>query len=140
VVWLDGTAVLTLPVEIDISNADQVRQDLLSVLNRGPAILIVDMGGTTFCDSAGVNAIVRAYRRAAANNAEIRLVAREPGVLRILAITGVDHLIAVYPTVAASLAEAGTPGDDTSGRDDEQHGDPGGPVHPDPDDCAAQPR
>ncbi len=124
-VWLDAAAVLTLPAEIDIANADQVREDLLSVLNRGPAILIVDMGETTFCDSAGVNAIVRAHKRATANNAEIRLVAREPGVLRILAITGVDHLIAVYPTVAASLPGPGAPGRDSA--------------DPDPDDCAAQP-
>jgi anti-sigma B factor antagonist len=132
VVWLDGAAVLTLPVEIDIANADHVREDLLSVLNRGPAVLVVDMGGTTFCDSAGVNAIVRAHRRATANNAEMRLVVREPGVLRILAITGVDHLIAVYPSVAASLDEAGDPGRGETGN-------PSDPADAEPDDCAAQP-
>jgi anti-sigma B factor antagonist len=107
VVWLGTSAVVTLPAEIDIANAGQVREDLLSVLNRGPATLVADMGGTTFCDSAGVNALVRAFRRATACGSQMRLVVAAPGVQRVLAITGVDRLIDVYPTVPASLAPAG---------------------------------
>jgi anti-sigma B factor antagonist len=122
--WLGEAAVITLPEEIDISNADQVRDELLSLLNRGPGVLIVDMAETTFCDSAGVNALVRAHKRATANEAELRLVVASPGVQRVLAITGVDRLISVYPTVAASLGGAG---------------EPGGTAHSDPDDRAAQP-
>jgi anti-sigma B factor antagonist len=105
-VWLSRAAVVTLPVEIDISNAGQVREDLLSALNRGAATLIVDMGGTTFCDSAGVSALVRAHKRATASGTDMRLVVSAPGVLRVLAITGVDHLMDVYPSIAASLHAA----------------------------------
>lgn len=103
--WLGQVAVASLPVEIDLVNAGQVREDLLSVLNRGPATLIVDMAGTTFCDSAGVNALVRAYKRAAASGAGMRLVVTAPAVQRVLAITGVDSLIGIYPSVAAALAD-----------------------------------
>jgi anti-sigma B factor antagonist len=124
VAWLGEAVVITLPEEIDISNSDQVRDELLSLLNRGPAVMIVDMAETTFCDSAGVNALVRAHKRASANDAEIRLVVASLGVQRVLAITGVDRLISVYPTVAEALDEAGQPGS---------------LAHPDPDDCAAQP-
>jgi len=109
VLWLGQVAVATLPVEIDLVNAGQVREDLLSVLNRGPATLIVDMGGTTFCDSAGVNALVRAYKRAAASGAQMRLVVSAPAVQRVLAITGVDRLIGIYPSVAAALAAVAQP-------------------------------
>ncbi len=107
--WLGEAAVITLPEEIDISNSEQVREELLSLLNRGPAVLIVDMAETTFCDSAGVNALVRAHKRATANGAEIRLVVASLGVLRVLAITGVDRLIPVDPSMTASLAEPGEP-------------------------------
>jgi anti-sigma B factor antagonist len=96
-------------VEIDLANADQVREDLLSVLNRGPATLIVDMGGTTFCDSAGVNALVRAHKRAVASGARLRLVVTTPTVQRVLAITGVDRLIGIYPSVAAALTAVDQP-------------------------------
>jgi anti-sigma B factor antagonist len=136
VVWLSKVAVVTLPVEIDIANADLVRDDLLSVLNRGAATLIVDMGGTTFCDSAGVNALVRAHKRATANGSEMRLVVGAPAVQRVLAITGVDHLMDMYPSVAASLAGADRPGPD------EKASPPYDGYHAalaDPDDWAAQP-
>jgi anti-sigma B factor antagonist len=116
VVWLGKAAVVTLPAEIDIANADQVREDLLATLNRGAATLVVDMGGTTFCDSAGVNALVRAFKRASANSTQMRLVVSTPGVQRVLSITGVGHLIGTYPTVAASLAGLdGPPGQNGQG-------------------------
>jgi anti-sigma B factor antagonist len=107
VLWLGHAAVVSLPVEVDITVADQVREDLLSVLNRGPTALIVDMGGTTFCDSAGVHALVRAHKRAAASRTDMRLVITAPAVQRVLAITGIDRLIAISPSVAAALAAAG---------------------------------
>jgi anti-sigma B factor antagonist len=109
VLWVGRVAVVSLPAEIDLVNADQVREDLLSLLNRSPATLIVDMGSTTFCDSAGVNALVRAYKRARASGAGMRLVVTAPNVQRVLAITGMDSLVDIYLSVAAALAAAGQP-------------------------------
>jgi len=131
VLWLGQVAVASMPVEIDLVNAGRVREDLLSVLNRGPTTLIVDMSGTTFCDSAGVNALVRAYKRSSASGAEMRLVVTSPGVQRVLAITGVDGLIDIYPSVAAALA--GQPAQARKPRSG--YASP----HTDPDGWAAQP-
>ena len=62
------------------------------------------MSGTTFCDSAGVQAVITAYRQAAAAGTQVRLVAT--AVLRIFTVIGADQLIPVYPTLEAALAEA----------------------------------
>jgi anti-sigma B factor antagonist len=107
--WLDlagpdRVAVVPMPAEIDISNADNARDQLLSVLDEGPAMLVVDMSATSFCDSGGVNALVRVYQRALADQAALRFVITAPVVQRVLAITGVDRLLDIYPTVAAALA------------------------------------
>lgn len=104
VLWIGEAATVKLPAEIDINNADQVREDLLSVVNHGAAMLIADLSKTMFCDSAGVSALVRTYRRAAASDTRMRLVVGTPAVARVLAITGVDRLLDIYPSVAASLA------------------------------------
>jgi anti-sigma B factor antagonist len=106
VLWIGQVAVVTLPAEIDITNADSIREDLLSVLNQGAALLIADLSTTTFCDSAGVSALARTYRRAAASESGMRLVVSTPAVQRVLAITGVDRLLDIYPSVTASLAGA----------------------------------
>ena len=95
---------VTLPAEIDIANADQVREDLLSVLNQGATLLIADLSKTTFCDSAGVSALVRTVRRADASEGEMRLVIAMPAVQRVLSLTGIDRLINIYPNVSVALA------------------------------------
>ena len=96
---------MTLPVEVDISNAGLVRQDLLAVVAQGASLVIADMTATTFCDSAGVTALVRVARQATAQGSGLRLAAGAPAVIRMLALTGVDKLIEVYPSVAAALAD-----------------------------------
>jgi anti-sigma B factor antagonist len=104
VLWIGHVAVVTLPAEIDVTNADMVRQELLSVLNQGAVLLVADMSKTKFCDSAGVSALVRTFRRASASASAMRLVVSTPAVQRVLSIAGVDRLIDVCPSVAASLA------------------------------------
>jgi anti-sigma B factor antagonist len=109
VLWTDRAAVATLPDEIDVTNADTIREELLSVINQGAEILVADLGRTRFCDSTGVSALVRAFRRATSSGTKMRLVVDSPGVERVLALTGVDRLIEVYPTVGAALGSPASP-------------------------------
>jgi len=102
--WVGQHAVITMPAEIDAANADEVRQALLAAATPGTAILIIDMSGTTFCDSAGLKAIIAAHAQAAETGTELRLVAT--AVLRIMTIIGIDQLIPIYPTLEAALTGA----------------------------------
>jgi anti-sigma B factor antagonist len=104
VLWIGQVAVITLPDEIDVNNAALVQEDLLSVLDHGATLLVADLSKTTFCDSAGVSALVQTFRRAAESGSSMRLVVATPAVQRVLSITGVDRLVEVFPSVAGSLA------------------------------------
>jgi anti-sigma B factor antagonist len=112
VTWSGRTATVVVPGELDLTIADGLREALLGALNAGALGLVVDMTPTTFCDSAGISAITRAARRAAANDAIIRLAVAASPVLRVLNLVGIDRLIDVYPDVSAALAslpdQAGT--------------------------------
>jgi len=114
VLWIGRTAVVSLPTEIDINNADQVREDLLSVLNQGAVLLVADLSRTTFCDSAGVSALARSFRRAEASQSDMRLVVSTVAVQRVLGLTGIDRLLDIYPSVAASLAASPDSGNATA--------------------------
>jgi anti-anti-sigma factor len=128
VLWIGQVAVVTLPTEIDVTNADIVREELLSVLNRGAVLLVADLSKTSFCDSAGVGALVRTFRRAATSASAMRLVVSTPAVQRVLSITGVDRMVDTFPSVAASLAGSGGP----SGQGGHGgHGGHGGEAQPD---------
>jgi anti-anti-sigma factor len=101
--WAHPVAVVTMPDEIDIANAEDVRDALLAVLNQGITTLIVDMTETTFCACAGAGAFARAHQRAQVSAAQVRLVARAPIVRRLLAITGLDHLMPVFDSLSAAV-------------------------------------
>ena len=104
VLWIGRAAVATLPAEIDVTNADPIREELLSVVSQGAALLVADLSMTTFCDSTGVSTLVRTLRRTSASQAALRLVVNTPSVQRVLSITGVDRLLEVFPSVSAALA------------------------------------
>jgi anti-anti-sigma factor len=102
--WSGQTAVVTAAGEIDLTTADGFRDALLSALSDGALGLVVDLTMTTFIDSAGVTALVRATRRAAASGATVRLAVTAQPVLRVLNLVGIDRLIEVHPSVTAALA------------------------------------
>ena len=97
-------AVITMPAEIDAATADEARRALLAAVSSGAAILVIDMSRTTFCDSAGLKAIIAAHTQATQAGTQLRLVAT--AVLRIITIVGIDQLIPVYPTLEAALTES----------------------------------
>jgi len=102
--WTGRQAVVTLPQDIDSSNADQIREQLLWIINRGAAVLIADLTETLSCDYSGADALVRAHHRALANGTELRLVVAVEVVRRVLSLNGLDRLIAVYPDLDAAVA------------------------------------
>jgi anti-sigma B factor antagonist len=107
--WTGGQVVVPLPEHIGLSNAGLVREELLSVINRGATTLIADMTATVSCDHAGADAVARAFQRAVIGGTELRLVVTAQIVRRVLAINGLDRLVSIYPSLeAATAASAGT--------------------------------
>jgi anti-anti-sigma factor len=109
--WHGRQAVVVLPDHVDLANAGPLRDQLLALINRGAAIVILDMTSTISCDHAGMDAIARAYQRATINGTTLRLAVAAPVIRRVLSIEGLDRLVSIFPTVAATLA-AGPPPED----------------------------
>src|SRR5579863_9696718 len=89
-----GVPVVRVPAEIDVTNTAGLRAALLEA-SQGAAAFVVDMTRTTFCDSAGIHALIDAYKQARAEGAEV--------LPRIFALTGVDQVIPSYPGLDEAL-------------------------------------
>jgi len=100
--WSDRQAVAVLPGQFDLSTVDPIREQLLAVINRGATMLIVDMTATLLCDHAGIEALARVHQRAVASGTELRLVITAPVIRQVIAFSGLDRQISIYPTVAAA--------------------------------------
>jgi anti-sigma B factor antagonist len=117
--WAGSQAMITMPAEIDVTNADEVRRALLFLARPNVPVLIIDMTGTTFCDSAGVHAVISAYRQAAETGTQLRLAVT--AVRRIFTLIGADQLMPIYPALEDALAgtadgKASPPGHPGRGR------------------------
>jgi anti-sigma B factor antagonist len=100
-----GIPVVAAPAEIDITNATQLRTALLEASAYGPGTLVVDMTRTLFCDSAALNALVGAHRRALAEGGAVMLAVTGEPVLRILALTGLSSVIPHFTSLEEALAQ-----------------------------------
>jgi anti-anti-sigma factor len=112
--WMGQRAIVAFPGQVDVSNVDQLRDRLLSVINRGVGVVVADMTGTLSFDHAAVDAIARACQRAAVSGTQFRLVVTAPSIRRVLGIEGLDRLVSIYPSLEA--ATAGLPGSGSSAR------------------------
>lgn len=101
--WHGQLAVITMPEEIDMSNGAEVQAGLLDALGEQPRVLVVDMTQTTFCDSAGVLAIMLSHRQATAQDTDFRLVISSPGVHRVFSIIGAGEIVQIHPDLASAL-------------------------------------
>jgi len=111
--WHGPQAVVVLPEHVDLGNVGPLRDQLLALINRGAAAVVLDMTGTVSCDHAGLDAIARGYQRAVISCVPLRLAVAASVVRRMLGIEGLDRLVSIFPTVAAALA-AGPPPDEAS--------------------------
>jgi anti-sigma B factor antagonist len=100
-----SVVVVRLPAEIDSVNAEHVRQRLCAALTQGVRIVVADLTTTTFCDVAGVRALVRARNHAATMNAEVRLAVQPGSVRRLLTMVSPSGQFHIYASTSEATAE-----------------------------------
>ncbi len=100
----NGSVVVALPVEIDVTNSEEVYEQLMAALAPGVDTVVADMMATIFCDSSGVHAIMHAQESAAARDVRMLLaVSSATSVRRVLELIGVTRLMPVYPSLREAL-------------------------------------
>ncbi|MFB7447094.1 STAS domain-containing protein [Streptomyces sp. NPDC056194] len=81
--------------EIDMDDADSLRQDLTTALDSSGLGLDIDLSAVTFMDSSGLHLLVDLNRLALKNGKSLVLTALSRPVARLLELTGADHVLTV---------------------------------------------
>ena len=97
--------VFVLHGSLDIATSPTARAALVEAADRGEHEIIVDLTRVEFLDSTGLGALIGAQRRAKEHGGQLRLVAGEGQILRLLRITGLLGVLPVYPNIDAALAD-----------------------------------
>lgn len=90
-VGIDGdTATLAVTGELDLAGAPYLSHQLQAVIERGAAVVRVDLAGLEFIDSQGVGVLVRAYRDL---GDRLQITGATRSVRRVFDVTGLTHLL-----------------------------------------------
>jgi len=108
---VDDVQVFELTGSLDIATSPTVRAALTEASERDSHRLIVDLTLVDFLDSTGLGALIGGQRRAKEFGGEVRLVAKEGQILRLLRITGLLKVFAVYATLEEAVSEGQRVGD-----------------------------
>jgi len=90
--------------ELDVSTTHVLEACAQSAIETGTADVVFDLGGLTFLDSTGLQAIVAVHRRLATVGRRLRMRDATGPVRRVLELSGVDGLIAIEAGTDPSLA------------------------------------
>ncbi|MFB9688672.1 STAS domain-containing protein [Amycolatopsis plumensis] len=102
-------AVLEADGDVDHVVRTMLRAAMAAALARGPRALVVDLSRVAFFASAGLSALAWLHGAAGEAGIEVTLVATQRSVLRPLALTRVDDLFDIHPTVDAAVEHLGAP-------------------------------
>jgi len=101
-----GNAIIyRLRGSLDIATAPSLRAALLEAADDGKHDIIVDCSQLEFLDSTGLGALIGAHRRALEHGGNVRLIVNEGPIQRLLTITGLMTVLAVYGSVEAALED-----------------------------------
>jgi anti-sigma B factor antagonist len=96
--------------EIDASNVDSVLDRLLGCVDADEPGLVLDLGETTYIDSAGIRALFELSRRMRIGGQELRIAAPADGLVRrVLVLTAFADVVPLHGDVADAVAAMRTP-------------------------------
>jgi anti-anti-sigma factor len=98
-----GIHVVSVRGEVDLATRPELERVLHALPEEGVASLIVDLTECSFMDSTGLHLLTRTQRRFDRSSGRVAVVSANRSVLRVLEITRLDQVFAIYPTRAAAL-------------------------------------
>ncbi|MEV7970794.1 STAS domain-containing protein [Sphaerisporangium sp. NPDC088356] len=101
---LPGALVVALSGELDYTNAERLREQVLALLTADHQCLLLDLADLTFCDSTGIRIFLALRTLIGERGGVISLTDLHPRLARVFQTTGLVQFFTVRPTRADALA------------------------------------
>lgn len=97
--------VLSVSGEIDLTTSATLKSELSRLLGLGYRRFVLDLSAVRFMDSTGLSVLI-GFQKAIPAEAVLACAAPPPGVVRLLALTGLQSRFELFADVDAALAWA----------------------------------
>jgi anti-anti-sigma factor len=104
----DGQTTVTVRGEVDLATAGALWETLQKAAVAGTT-LVVDLSGTRFIDSSGLDLLLRARRNLATMGSTIVLRSPHQGVLKVLQVSGLDRIFTIELEPGPNVREGPRP-------------------------------
>jgi anti-sigma B factor antagonist len=102
-----GTAVVAVSGRLVLGREVERMETLVKgLLAQGARKFIFDLASLDYADSAGIGTFIACLGEIKKGGGEMRLAAVNARVGRLLRLTGVDHLLSMYPSVTEAAVWA----------------------------------
>lgn len=98
-----GALVCALEGDLDIETLAPAADALTALVAQRPRALVIDLAQVGFCDSSGLNLLLKTRLAAAEEGVALHLAAVSPTVMRVLELTGAQAVFSLHPSVEAAL-------------------------------------
>jgi anti-sigma B factor antagonist len=98
----EGTAVVRIAGEIDLSTAPAFEKAITEALEHQPAVLAIELSEVTFMASVGLR-VLAATNEKVGDATRIAVIANNPAASRPIQLTGLDNVVELFPTLDAAL-------------------------------------
>ena len=100
-----GTAVVAVSGRLTLGKeVERLEHTVNELVAQGARKFVFDLTALDYADSSGIGTFVSCLTAIRKSGGEMRLAGVNPRILRLFQITGVDHLMTVYPSVSEAAA------------------------------------
>ena len=92
---LNGTGVITVAGDIDITSCRKLREELVRLMDDGVTTVVLDLSSMEFVDSTGLDVLVGAQKRLRQRGGELVLRSPRPAAQKVLEITRLDTVFTI---------------------------------------------
>ena len=85
-----------LPIEASLSNADQFKEEMITLVVNGAQLIIVSFENVNYIDSSFLGSLVVALKYAMPRKTDIYLVSLKPDVKNLLTLIRMDKVFKIY--------------------------------------------
>ncbi len=100
----DSTAIVAITGSVDALTAGELMRSLSEQIESGHKRLVADLSAVDFMSSAGLRAIIAGLKEVRQRGGDLRLAGAQPGIDRVLRISGLTTILKTFETVDQAVA------------------------------------
>ena len=104
----NGSTVVKVTGSVDALTAPELARTLTDQISSGNVRLIIDLLGVEFMSSAGLRTLLGAVKESRSNGGDLRIASANPGVDKVLKMSGFHTIAKVFASPAEALSSFST--------------------------------